>query len=258
MTVLITSHMRETLAQQHTYRRLKEAGIDVNVVVQACRFREMLEILPHEDVKVLPPRLDGGGISATRDWLIGICPRPLIMMDDDLIFYTRRKDDPTKFVSATDGDLHDMVHAIEKALLDYPMVGIGAREGGNRNTELTVENTRIMRVIGLDTQYLQQHAITCAPMELMEDFHLNLQILRSGADTLVLNKWVNNQAGGSNAPGGCSTTRSPALQTAQAHLLAQRHPGFVKVVQKATKTAWGGGTRTDVTVQWKAARRSAS
>jgi hypothetical protein len=35
------------------------------------------------------------------------------------------------------------------------------------------------------------------------------------------------------------------------------HPAFVKVVEKATKTSWGGETRTDVQVSWKKAYASA-
>jgi len=39
-------------------------------------------------------------------------------------------------------------------------------------------------------------------------------------------------------------------------LLAELHPGLVKVVTKETKGAWGGGTRTDVVVQWKKALKA--
>jgi hypothetical protein len=31
------------------------------------------------------------------------------------------------------------------------------------------------------------------------------------------------------------------------------HPNIVSVVEKTTKTAWGGGTRMDVIIQWKKA-----
>jgi hypothetical protein len=36
------------------------------------------------------------------------------------------------------------------------------------------------------------------------------------------------------------------------------HSPFVKVVEKTTKTSWGGQTRTDVIVKWKAAYDSAA
>jgi hypothetical protein len=38
--------------------------------------------------------------------------------------------------------------------------------------------------------------------------------------------------------------------------LAELHPGFVKVVRKETKGAWGGGERVDVQIQWKKAWES--
>jgi hypothetical protein len=74
---------------------------------------------------------------------------------------------------------------------------------------------------------------------------------------VVLNNWCNNQAEGSSADGGCSTYRTPELQAQAARLLAELHAPYVKVVEKETKTAWGGGTRTDVMIQWKRARHNA-
>ena len=38
--------------------------------------------------------------------------------------------------------------------------------------------------------------------------------------------------------------------------LAALHPDFVKVVEKYTKTSWGGGIRTDVRIAWKKAYES--
>jgi hypothetical protein len=42
-------------------------------------------------------------------------------------------------------------------------------------------------------------------------------------------------------------------QSKAAHALKERFPEFVNMVQKQTKTAWGGQARTDVIIQWKAA-----
>ena len=69
---------------------------------------------------------------------------------------------------------------------------------------------------------------------------------------VCLNEWVHNQ-GGSGSAGGCSTYRTPEIQAEAAHKLHEHHRPFVKVVKKTTKTAWGGGERTDVIVQWKKA-----
>jgi hypothetical protein len=254
MQILIHTYGRADPKRQHTLMQLTEADIWPTLVVQH-REKDMYEwydggvyVLP-EDISTLTP---------TRDHLIHDMEGPdrVVFLDDDLHFAVRREDDRTKFRQPQPTDIQRMFQNVSDMLSHVPHVGIGAREGGNRNTEKVLMNTRIMRVLAYSRRYLRENHITFSPLVVMEDFHVNLQILRSGADTVVLNDYVSNQAGGSNAPGGCSHYRSDAVQTAAAHMLAARHPGFVRVAQKATKAAWGGGTRTDVVVQWKAARRS--
>ena len=80
---------------------------------------------------------------------------------------------------------------------------------------------------------------------------MTLQILKLGEECVVLNEFVSNQRGGSNAPGGCSLQRTEQAQSAEARLLAKLHAPFVKVVQKPS---WSGkGHRDDVIIQWKRA-----
>lgn len=259
MQVLIHTAGRATMRQQPTLTALVAAEVEVGLVVQwqqADEYQKMLDIAyPLGTVKlhILPTGITT--LAHTRDWIIHAMPGPdhVVFMDDDLHFATRRLDDPTKFRQPQNKDIREMLQAVNAHLTHHPMVGIGSREGGNRNTEHYYLNTRLMRVLAFRRSYLKQHHITFAPLVVMEDFHVNLQVLRSGADTMMLNQWVSNQAGGSDAPGGCSEYRTPLVQTEAAYALAARHPGFVKVVKKQTKNAWGGQERTDVVVQWKQA-----
>lgn len=256
MDIYIPTFGRASPAKQPTLQQLTMAGVSPTLVVQA---REVDKYDWYDgNILILPDRIRT--ISATRDYLvheIGDDPH-MVMFDDDLHFAVRRADDPTKFRQPEPHDITRMVESIDKRLETFVHVGIGPREGGNRNTEPLVYNTRLMRVLAYDRGFMREQMVTFSPMELMEDFHVSLQILRMGQDTLMLNQWVSNQAGGSNAAGGCSTYRSDALQAAEAAKLAARHTGFVRVVQKDTKTAWGGRTRTDVVVYWKRARESAN
>lgn len=259
MDILIHTSGRADIAKQHTLRELNKAGIAPILVVQARQADDYAAMKgANFELFLLSPNFTT--LAPTRDHIIHDMPGDdhVVFMDDDLNFAVRRTDEPTKFRPPTPGDLQEMFAHIDAALIEFPMVGIGAREGGNRVTEPVSFNSRIMRVLAFRRSYLKERMLTFSPLVVMEDFHINLQILRSGADTCILNRWVSNQAGGSDAPGGCSVYRSDAVQTEAAHLLAARHPGFVKVVQKQTKTAWGGKTRTDVIVQWKKARSSAS
>jgi hypothetical protein len=257
MDILICTAGRFRTTQQATLQVLNDAKLRPTLVVQEREQEAYAHGLTHEmqyDMLVLPDKIRT--IAATRDWLIHSWAHhdKLLMLDDDLHIACRRDDNRSLFRNPMPVDIHQMLASINDALNPCPMVGIGPREGGNRNTDHVVHNTRIMRVLGFRRSYLREHKIFFSGVELMEDFHVNLQILRSGADTCILNDWVSDQAGGSAAPGGCSSYRTDALQSAAAHRLAALHPGLVRVVQKATKTAWGGGVRTDVVVQWKKAR----
>lgn len=254
MDIIIHTLGRATLAEQHTLRQLLAAGIKPTLVVQDQEFGEYAWY--DGPVYRLPPYIKR--LAETRDYIIHdmLGSNEVVFLDDDLHFAVRRDDDATKFRQPEPEDIRQMFKEIDSMLRRHSHVGIGAREGGNRVTEPYLYNTRIMRVLAYRRDVLKKECITFTPLVVMEDFHVNLQLLRAGYDTVVCNDWVSNQAGGSDAAGGCSTYRSSEVQTASAHLLAEKHRGFVRVVEKTTKGAWGGGTRTDVVIQWKKARAS--
>lgn len=179
----------------------------------------------------------------------------LIMLDDDLRFFARRSDDPTKFLPVTDRALEDCFKAVDRMLMHYPNVGILAREGGNRITADYVECTRLLRALAYDVGVLHTHNIRFDRLIVMEDFDVALQLLRAGYKTAALCSYVQDQRG-SNAPGGCSIYRTLEKQAQGAKGLAKLHAPFVKLVMKTTKTAWNGATRTDVIVRWKDAYAS--
>jgi len=181
----------------------------------------------------------------------------MVMIDDDLVFATRRRDDPTKFKPSTMYEVLDMFEAIENAFEDgYIHGAVATREGGNRFTEEFKTIGRALRFHFYNAEVLQLEDFRFDRTTFMQDFDMTLQLLRAGFPNVILNKWVHNQHG-SNTHGGCSTTRSAEAHAKAAHQLHDLHPDFVKVVKKKTKSAWGGGERTDVRVQWKRAFESA-
>jgi hypothetical protein len=109
-----------------------------------------------------------------------------------------------------------------------------------------------MRVLGYRRDILKKLDRSFDEMEVMEDFHIALTLLEQGYENVVLNNWCHNQAGSGKA-GGCSHFRTAEVQTRNADRLSELHPGVVNVVRKTTKSAWGGGERTDVRVLWKKA-----
>jgi hypothetical protein len=130
-------------------------------------------------------------------------------------------------------------------------VGISAREGANYDTGQFKYASRQMRVHGINTHWFREHNIRFDRVEFMEDFDVILQVLEQGYANKVLNGYVHNQRGGSNAPGGCSSTRSLERHNEAAKHLQQLHPHFVRLVEK--KSGNWGGTRIDVNISWKRA-----
>lgn len=228
------------------------------LVVQEQESRMFLEAgWPVNTFFPLPEYLNGAGIGKARQWLIESFGPHVCMLDDDLEFAVRRSDDPTKFRAPTEADIVAMFDCIADSLEEgYALVGVAAREGANRNTAQFLTATRQMRVHGVNTNLASRKlGARYDRIPVMEDFDFILQLLERGFPNRVLNGWVSNQHG-SDVAGGCSTYRTPELQTIAANALADLHPGFVKVVKKKTKTSWGGAERTDVIIQWKRAYES--
>jgi hypothetical protein len=175
----------------------------------------------------------------------------ICMLDDDLKFFVRRAEDISKFQPATEDEIIAMFNEIATQLLDYALVSVMTREGGNRATENSI-NTRCLRVLAYDGSILIKEKIKFDRLPVMEDFDVALQLLRKGYQNINLFAWVQDQ-GGSNTEGGCSTYRSMEVQAEGANGLKALHPKFVTAKEKETKVAWGGQKRTDVMVYWKKA-----
>lgn len=196
-------------------------------------------------------------ISPTRQYLVDSFGPYILMLDDDLDFAVRRADEPTKFTPATGRDITHMVDTIHEVLIHgrEPLVGVSAREGANYDTSQFKFATRQLRVHGVDTEIFKEKNIRYDRIPFMEDFDVTLQVLEAGYTNRVLNGWVHNQRGGSNAKGGCSGTRTPKKQEEAARRLKELHPDFVTVVSKISGN-WDGGNyaeRYDVRISWKKA-----
>lgn len=209
-------------------------------------------------ITILPPTIKT--IGPTRDWIIQHHLKlhkkdpKIVMLDDDIKFDTRRKDDPGKFLTATPAEILLLFETLAKTLSAATHAGVLAREGGNRVRKPYIFSTRMMRVLAYNLDLFPKN-VSFSRVPLMEDFDVTLQLLRLRHSNVVLCDWVQGQ-GSSNAPGGCSSYRTLKLQERSANMLRKLHPKFVKVVKKKTKGAWNGQERTDVMVQWKKAYES--
>src|ERR1017187_1955903 len=142
---------------QITLNRLPKALLKDTVLVLDQQDSESYAIprTPDTSVAICPKR----GIGHVRQWIVDnhnvkkYGPN-LLMLDDDLRFFVRREDDPSKFLPATDFDITDCIACIEDLMTGrgpsrrdtpYAHAGILAREGGNRVKSSLKQNTRLLR-----------------------------------------------------------------------------------------------------------------
>ena len=193
------------------------------------------------------------GISAKRKYIVENTEDPrIVMLDDDLRFYIRKS--PIDWhLRYLDSDEYYALFGLLEHWMErgYAHVGVSAREGNNRVKDLSVENTRYMRVLGYNREVFPSD-IEWGRTQVMEDFDIALQLLRKGKACKVSYYYAQGQKS-SNAEGGCSEWRTIDVHNAGAERLKELHPTCVKVVEKQTKTAWNGLPRKDVIVGWKKA-----
>lgn len=268
MLLYIPSHMRATadnIRMGPAVRLPSDLRMRAIYVVphgQLGDYRPLLDSLDLHSVGVVETPEGMRGIGPTRHF-IGQHARDsgvdkFVMMDDDIDFLVRKSPEDWRLTGQTEQDTREMFREIEHWLDVYASVGISSREGNNRagvgrprDEGMVAIATRVMRMFGCRTaDWLEMEH---GRVEVMEDFDLQLQLLRAGRGNCCLFYYANGQKM-TNMAGGCSTYRSHAVHEASAHRLAELHPGLVRLRQKENKTDREGfGTRTEVTIAWKKA-----
>ena len=208
-----------------------------------------------------PPAVSG--IAATRRWIGEEARRRgedrFIMLDDDIKFLIRKSPEVWNLREATVSETETMLRVVWDLLDRYGHVGISAREGqahmGLGDVTDVSENTRTLRALAYRTEDFL--SVEHGRVDVMEDFDVNLQLLRRGIPNANTIYFAQGQRM-TNAPGGCSTYRDHEVHERSAHRLAELHEPFVRTRQKKNKTDRDGfGTRTEVTIYWKRAFASA-
>lgn len=257
MQIYIPSAGRADSVRRGTVGNLGGAA-QVCVVVPEAQFDDYNRALPagsRARVLSCPEQ----GIARTRLWIgqhaRGEGAGKFLMLDDDLNFVVRERDDHVRLRAAVEKDIEEMLLAVHSSLDEYAHVGVSTRQGNNLpgigGAVLKAENTRTLRALAYRTDEFLQMAH--GRVDVMEDFDVNLQLLRAGHKNCCLYFWAQDQKM-TNAPGGCSTYRTHKMHDASARKLAELHPGFVRLTQKQNKTDRDGfGTRTEVVISWKKA-----
>lgn len=217
--------------------------------------KSVLECYPNASVVGCPAK----GIAATRHAIGVMCSEldvdKFAMVDDDVRFVRRITDDHTALKPCEKSDVSRMWATVGWFLNHYAHVGVSARQGNNNMgvggpSGLFEENTRTLRVLCYRTKEFL--SVQHGRVAVMEDFDVNLQLLRAGHKNANLGWWSQDQKM-TNAPGGCSTYRTHQKHEESAVKLAELHSPFVKLRQKQNKTGGEFGSRTEVTIFWKKA-----
>jgi hypothetical protein len=209
------------------------------------------------------------GIAKTRHWIGKQCDKngdgKFAMFDDDLNFAVRRGPDSNALRPQTREDTVEMLDWIEHALKDYAHVGISPRDAAKTNSvetgdkPLILLNKRTLRTLCYRTKDFL--SVKHGRVQVMEDFDVNLQLIRKGLWNCQTYWWTNDQRQ-TGSPGGCASYRSHQVQEESATKLAEMHQPFVTLREKVNKAqvvkaAEAFQKRTEVTIYWEKAAMSA-
>lgn len=198
-------------------------------------------------------------IAQKRKWIMEELARRgeerVIMLDDDLFFYHRYWKHDCNHGKGdwrlADSDPHTvwtwLTRLAERLSPDMPHGGFGPRQGNNNFPTGWVEGTRMMLALAYHVPTALRSAVW-GRIETREDMDVSLQLLRKGLPNNVTHDFCVGQKTYA-APGGCTGQRTTESSDADAHRLAELHPGLVRVVEKEYK----GHPRKEVVVQWKRA-----
>ena len=234
---------------------LYHAGLAPLVVVPQKEIKAYAEALPmNADVVGHPASVKG--IAKVRQWIMENVPaHSIAMVDDDLSFHVRRKDDPTKFLPAKPKDIKKMFDTFAKHLTKYAHVSCVGRQGGNRVLE-DQECARPWHIFCFNVAKFREAGVSFGGGLLQDDFDITLQLLKKGYPNRIVAAYAVNQHHGHAAPGGASCYRSLEDHNKSVRLLQSRHPEFIRVHEKTYSSGGMPGTRLETVVSWKKAFKS--
>lgn len=172
------------------------------------------------------------------------------ILDDDLVFSRRSSTNPKSLISLKPGQTAEGLFEYMECLLDScPLVGVHPRQMGQNTSPPFVQNGRIICIQGINRNVCKDIKVDQFPI--LADVVLNCTLLSHGQPNAIITTYFQDH-GPCQAPGGCSVYRTPQMQREAVIYLAERFPGYVKLVERRPKVAkWMGETRTDYTCQWK-------
>lgn len=178
-----------------------------------------------------------------------------VIIDDDLIF-SRRITHPDgrpglKTIAGEEINqlMPQLFQYIEFLLDDTALVGVHPRQMGHQAPLPFKENGKVICVQGINRR-LVGNIPDLDRFPILSDVILNATLLSRGQGNKIVTSFCQDW-GPSQAPGGCSDYRTPAMQREACIWLANRFGPYIKFVEKESKNGWLGGVRADFVGQWK-------
>jgi len=251
MRIIIPTHGR--VNQQRTVSELPRELRSRTILVCPQQERRRLACLD-DDIEVVAQPDANMRIAAKRAWIVqfGLDRgyEKILMLDDDLVFATRKSPDDTGLRPIRGKELLREFDRLEEKLgREWPHVGFGARQGNDKLEEVGWQSPGRMRCVL--AYFLPIVARECKfdLVELRQDYCIALQLLLKGHPNAIWQTTVVDQK--HDAPGGCSTWRTVEMSDDEAEKFANLFPQYVSVVERDYK----GLPRKEVTVQWQKALR---
>jgi hypothetical protein len=176
------------------------------------------------------------------------------ILDDDLVF-SRQWSKPDgkiglKTIEGADTErLLTLFGFMEILLEDTALVGVHPRQMGHLQKPPYVDNGKVICVQGINRR-LVGTIPDLAKFPILSDVVLNATLLARGQANKIITTFFQDW-GSCNAPGGCSTYRTPEMQAEACYWLEERFGPYIKAVEKEAKNGWLGGKRVDFRGQWK-------
>ena len=186
------------------------------------------------EVTVVPQPDPTWGISPKRAWIAQHWHQQgydkIVMLDDDLTFYSRTEPNSKKLYPILGEDLIEEFAKLEEKLgPEYPHVGFGTRFLNNASPGGWKSPGRMTAVTAY---YLPIAAVEAewGRVRCHEDQDVTLQLLRKGYPNAVYESTVQDTR--MFTPGGCSFWRTIEIQNEEAYALHRLHPLYVTIIPR--------------------------
>jgi hypothetical protein len=205
----------------------------------------------YEDVEIVVQPESVLTIAKKREWIVREWLRAgydkIIMLDDDLTFFTRKRPNDTRLWPIQGDALIPEFKRIEDKLgPDFPHVGFDQRKGNNWHKQGGWKSPgKICTTLGYYLPVVSKCRFDL--VEVREDYCVALQLLLKGYPNAVWTETAVNWL--YDAPGGISTQRTVEKSNAEARKLKALFPDYVSVVQRNYKAV----PRLETMCQWKKA-----